>query len=230
MSLVSFMKHYLYFILPMGTVLSPNDFLVVGSLIFHLLEGKEGFSVCVRVCQFILDINWSSLTLIECNASSYFRYIFKLWSQRVFPAENRLNCHHGPTTLPPSSYVLLDAQQQAPNLKNAGWQARLFVSKEGRQNPQMRRHRRQVAGMTKTGGCQHYTWSLSINLLIYLFKTICMTLRVLSLRDPQLWRTCPRDTSEFPGLTEEICAPLRLEKGMDATRVCFWRIWIESET
>ena len=57
MSLVSFMKHYLYFILPMGTVLSPNDFLVVGSLIFHLLEGKEGFSVCVRVCQFILDIN-----------------------------------------------------------------------------------------------------------------------------------------------------------------------------
>merc|ERR1712189_162817 len=62
------------------------------------------------------------------------------------PAENRLNHHHGPTTLPPPSDVLLDAQQQAPNLKNSGWQARLFVPKKGRQNPEMRRHRRQTAG------------------------------------------------------------------------------------
>merc|ERR1712126_119403 len=63
-----------------------------------------------------------------------------------FPAENRLNHHHGPTTLPPPSDVLLDAQQQTPNLKNSGWQARLFIPKEGCQNPEMRRHRRQTAG------------------------------------------------------------------------------------
>merc|ERR1712121_473937 len=63
-----------------------------------------------------------------------------------FPAENRLNHHHGPTTLPPPSDVLLDAQQQTPNLKNSGWQARLFIPKEGCQNPEMWRHRRQTTG------------------------------------------------------------------------------------
>merc|ERR1712221_12680 len=63
-----------------------------------------------------------------------------------FSVKNRLNHHHGPTTLPPPSDVLLDAQQQAPNLKNSGWQARLFVPKKGRQNPEMRRHRRQTTG------------------------------------------------------------------------------------
>merc|ERR1712126_728730 len=83
------------------------------------------------------------------EAKIYILHLFKIsfsCEAAGISAENRLNHHHGPTTLPPPSDVLLDAQQQAPNLKNTGWQARLFVPKEGRQNPEMRRHWHQTAG------------------------------------------------------------------------------------
>jgi len=61
-------------------------------------------------------------------------------------------------------------------------------------------------------------------------ETPASSCRVSNLRDPQLWRTCPRDTSESPGLTEEICAPLRLEKGSfvrssSKSRRSWWRFW-----
>merc|ERR1712126_350664 len=91
-----------------------------------------------------------------------------------FPAENRLNHHHGPTTLPPPSDVLLDAQQQAPNLKNPGWQARLSVPKKGRQNPEMRRHRRQTAGHQACASHSSETCPRDTSACLGLTEEICV--------------------------------------------------------
>ena len=51
--------------------------------------------------------------------------------------------------MPPSSDVVLDSEQQAPHLQNTRRKTRLFVSKEGSQDPKMRRHWSQVAGQTE---------------------------------------------------------------------------------
>merc|ERR1711982_88999 len=55
-------------------------------------------------------------------------------------------CQDGSTTLPPPSHVLPHAEQQASNFQNAWRKARLSLSEESREDPSMRRYRRQAPG------------------------------------------------------------------------------------
>merc|ERR1711951_216470 len=84
------------------------------------------------------------------EANFYYFNCLKLFQEsfhRCFPLKNiNINSKNGSTTLSPPSDVLFDFEQQTPHLQNARRKARLSVPKESRQDPTMRRHRRQAPG------------------------------------------------------------------------------------